>query len=191
MDEERLIAGLRGEDPGAVQELVHSCGDRLLRCAFLLCGNQTEAEDIVQDTFVQAMKSIHRFRGQSGLYPWLRGILMNLTRHYHRDRKRLVYDYDLVGRELAQTEAPSSGLDLEITSSTLAQGLGRLSAAHRDVLVLRYYENMKIAEMAGQLGVSEGTVKSRLHYATREMQKLLPSEMNFFGSQGNEERIRK
>jgi RNA polymerase sigma-70 factor (ECF subfamily) len=65
--------------------------------------------------------------------------------------------------------------------------LRQLSAAHREVLVLRYYEDMKIHEIAAQLGISKGTVKSRLHYAIGEMQKLLPGELNLFGGGGTEE----
>lgn len=55
--------------------------------------------------------------------------------------------------------------------------------------MLRYYERMKIHELARHLGVSKGTVKSRLHYAIREMQKLLPAEMNLFGAGGTKETV--
>jgi len=69
----------------------------------------------------------------------------------------------------------------------LQRALGQLSDSHREVLVLRYYEHMKMDEIARNLGVSKGTVKSRLHYAIREMQKLLPAEMNLFGAGGTKE----
>src|ERR1035438_5396948 len=104
MDEERLITTLKGQLPGAMQELVNSYGDRLLRSAFLLCGNETDAQDIVQDTFLQAIRSVHRFQGRSSIYTWLHGILLNLTRHYYRDRKRMVYDEELARREPAAPE---------------------------------------------------------------------------------------
>ena len=67
------------------------------------------------------------------------------------------------------------------------EALRRLSGAHREVIILRYYENMKIHDIAGNLGISEGTVKSRLHAAIGQMQKLLPGEMNLFGSCGTKE----
>ena len=59
----------------------------------------------------------------------------------------------------------------------------KLSHEHREVIVLRYYENLKIAEIARQAGVSKGTVKSRLHYAVRHLEQLIPSEMNLFVSE--------
>ena len=63
MDEEQLVQGLRSQAPGAVQELVASHGDRLFRSAYLLCGDQAEAQDLVQETLLQAVRSAPRFRG--------------------------------------------------------------------------------------------------------------------------------
>ena len=187
MDEERLITALKGQVPGAVQELVNSYGDRLLRSAFSLCGNETDAQDIVQETFLQAIRSVHRFQGRSSIYTWLHAILLNLTRHYHRDRKRIVYDDELADREASPTDDHPSQMDTGTASSALWQALRQLSAAHQEVIVLRYYENMKIHEIATHLAISKGTVKSRLHYAIGEMQKLLPVELNLFGGGGTEE----
>ena len=187
MDEERLITTLKGQFPGAMQELVNSYGDRLLRSAFLLCGNETDAQDIVQDTFLQAIRSVHRFQGRSTIYTWLHGILLNLTRHYHRDRKRFVYDDELIGREDSPPDDNPSQLDAGTATSALGEALRQLSTAHREVIILRYYENMKIHEIAAHLGISKGTIKSRLHYAIGDMQKLLPGELNLFGARGTEE----
>jgi len=184
MNEDQLVAGLKGQDPQAVQELVNTYGNRLLRSAFLLCGNETEAQDVVQETFLQAMRSAHRFRGQSTIYTWLHAILLNLTRRYHRDRQRMVYDDGAAAQELILTDDNPNQLDAGAASSALREGLGRLSGVHREVIILRYYENMKLHEIAAHLGISKGTVKSRLHYAIDQMQKLLPGEMNLFGASG-------
>jgi RNA polymerase sigma-70 factor (ECF subfamily) len=79
-----------------------------------------------------------------------------------------------------------SGLDAGTAASVLQTALGALSEAHRKVIVLRYYEDMKIHEIAGHLGLSKGTVKSRLHYAIGELKKRLPGELNLFGTEGTE-----
>ena len=84
-------------------------------------------------------------------------------------------------------EENPSQLDAATASSALLEALRKLSCAHREVIILRYYENMKIHEIAGHLGVSKGTVKSRLHYAIGQMHKLLPDELNLFGACGTEE----
>ena len=190
MDQQKALVALRGKDPGAVQELVSSYGDRLLRSAFLLCGNPTEAEDIVQDTFVQAMRSVHRFQSRSSIYTWLHSILLHLTRHYHRNRQRLIYDEELVNREMAEPSEAPSGLDIETTTAALSAALRQLSGPHREVLILRYYENMKIQEVAAHLRISKGTVKSRLHYAVAEMQRIMPNALNLFGTGGTKETAR-
>ena len=182
VDEDELIAAFKRREPAAVQEIVGCCGARLLRSAFLLCGNEADAQDLVQETFLQALRSVHRFHGRSSIYTWLHAILLNVSRHLNRKRSRLISDDDLEDRPLP-AEA-SLTLDAEFTSSSLAEALGRLSAAHRDVLVLRVYENMKLHEIASHLGISKGTVKSRLHYAIAEMQKLVPSELNLFSAPG-------
>ncbi len=184
MDEQKLAAALRNQEPEAAQELVRAYGDRLLRSAFLLCGSETDAEDLVQETFLQAIRSAHRFRSHSTLYTWLHAILLNLSRRYHRERKRLVYDDAITEREMVEPGDLGLETDLQAGSSSLEKALRHLSAAHREVLVLRFYEELKIGEIAARLGLSKGTVKSRLHYALAEMQKHLPKEMNLFGTSG-------
>ncbi len=185
MDEAELVAGLKRGDPEAIDALVGVHGERLLRSATLLCGDRSYAEDLVQDVFVEAMRSVHRFRGQASLYTWLHSILINLASHHRRDNKRLVYDNDAAAQEEAPcSEQGHSPADLQNAAGELQLALRQLSGAHREVLVLRYYEGMKISEMARLLGVSDGTVKSRLHYAIEQMQKLIPAEMNLFGAEG-------
>ncbi len=185
MNDDPLVTALKAREPGAVQELLDNYGDRLLRSAFLLCGNETEAQDFVQETFLQAIRSVHRFQGRSTIYTWLYAILLNLIRNHRRDQKRLVYDEELISREIA--EESSVQLDASTASSELRTALQQLSDAHREVIILRYYEDMKIHEIAGHLGISGGTVKSRLHYAIQELQKLVPNELNLFGACDTEE----
>ncbi len=189
MDDEKLFAAITDRDSAAIEALVETHGNRLLRSATLLCGNETTAQDLLQDALVEALRSVHRFRGRASLYTWLHSILLNVTRHHRRNRDRLVYNNELVLQEVSISDERPGSLDFESASMELARALRQLSDSHREVLVLRYYEHMKIHELAGHLGVSKGTVKSRLHYAIREMQTLLPSEMNLFGADGTKETI--
>ncbi len=187
MDDEQLAAALKRRDPAALQELFSRCGDRLLRSAFLLCGNETDAQDLVQDTFVQALQSIHRFRGQSSLYTWLHAILLNLTRHYHRDRRRLVCDDALARQDEPAADSGLDPVDAAAACATLKDALQRLSPPHREIIILRFYEQMKIHEIASRLGISAGTVKSRLHYAMNELQRFMPGDLNLFSGPGTKE----
>jgi RNA polymerase sigma-70 factor (ECF subfamily) len=187
MDQEQLWAALKSRDHAAVQELVEAFGPRLFRSACLLCGSETDAQDLVQDTFVQALRSAHRFQGRSSIYTWLHAILLNLTRHYHRERKRLVFDDQLARQDMPACDEAPNALDADAAAGALIETLGRLTAPHREVLVLRFYENMKLGEIAAHLGLPTGTVKSRLHYGLAEMQRLLPGELNLFGVGGTKE----
>jgi RNA polymerase sigma-70 factor (ECF subfamily) len=166
-----------------VQEFIDSHGDRLLRSAYLLCGNETEAQDLVQETLIQAIKSWGGFRGESALYTWLHGILLNLCRRYHRKQKRLVYDEELVLKGTFQADH-ARDMDQDFWAGGLTKAMQELSQEHREVIILRYYESMKIEQIARQTGVSSGTVKSRLHYAVRCLEQLIPQEMNLFASDG-------
>jgi len=73
--EEGLVTALKNNDSASIEAFIERHGTRLLRSATLLCGNEANAQDLVQDTFVQAIQSVHRFRGQASLYTWLHSIL--------------------------------------------------------------------------------------------------------------------
>jgi RNA polymerase sigma-70 factor, ECF subfamily len=164
-----------------VGEFVDSHGERLLRSAYLLCGNETEAQDLVQETLIQAIKSRKGFRGDSAIYTWLHGILLNLCRRHHRKQKRLVYDEELILKEVVPPDH-ARDMDQDFCADRLSKAMQQLSPEHREVVILRYYENLKIGEIARQTGVSSGTVKSRLHYAVRCLEQFIPREMNFFAA---------
>jgi RNA polymerase sigma-70 factor, ECF subfamily len=170
-----------------VRSALHAHGDRLLRSAYLLCGDATEAQDLVQETFLQALKSADRFRGESALYTWLHGILLNLSRHHWRRQKRFVLDEN-IALETPVHSAAEAEADRDFRATRLTRALQRLSPEHREVIVLRFYENLKIHEIAAQTGVSSGTIKSRLHYALRCLEKLVPDELNLFASEGTHNR---
>jgi RNA polymerase sigma-70 factor (ECF subfamily) len=188
MDQDELVTGLRQRDPSAVGELLNSHGQRLLRSAFLLSGSEADAQYLVQDTFVQALNSIRRFRGESSIYTWLHAILLNLARHQNRDRRRLIVSDELARTDVPETDEGFARQDMETAGSALVIALRQVSEIHREVLVLRFYEDMKIHEIAAHLGISKGTVKSRLHYAVAEMQRLLPEELNLFGAKCTKEK---
>ena len=187
MDEADIVAALKGGDTSAVEELVCLHGDRLLRSAYLLCGNEADAQDLVQDTLILAFRNARRFRGKSALCTYLYGILLNLTRHYHRKRKRMVYTDQ--PPDLASPEpSVSCDPDADAASSALMEAIRQLSPAHREVVILRYYEEMKIHEIATYIGATKGTVKSRLHYAVSHLRQLIPKELNLFSANGTYDR---
>jgi RNA polymerase sigma-70 factor (ECF subfamily) len=170
----------------SLPESIEVYGDRLLRSAYLLCGDETEAQDLVQETVLQAFKSAHRFRRESAVYTWLYGILRNLCHRHLRKQKRLVLDEERVLMESVE-DTPAHAMDQAVRAARLVQALQALSPEHREIIVLRYYENLRIGAIAERVGVSKGTVKSRLHYAVRALEQIVPKDMNLFASAGTQD----
>jgi len=182
MNDPDIIVALKQGKVSAIDEIIRIYGDRLLRSACLLSGNQTDAQDLVQDTLVQVMQSIQSFRGESLLYTWMHGILLNLIRRRLRQQSRLEYNNDLPDQMEAPPPMETERLDLEKASSAMRKALQALSPPHREIIVLRYFEAMKIEEIARHLRISMGTAKSRLHYATQCLRNLMPENLNLFRS---------
>jgi len=165
-------------DEGAVRLLVERYGPRLLSAAALLCRNSTDAQDLMIDTLQHAVRSIHTFQERSSFFSWLYGILFNLNRVIWRKRERqpLIYTDDLPD-VAADEPLVGSRLDTEADAACLAAAVRQLSEPLQSVVLLRYYGEMSIEEVAVALKISPGTVKSRLFSATARLRKILPEEM--------------
>lgn len=153
----------QGGDEETVRHFVERYGPRLLAAATLLCGNATDAQDLMIDTLQHAVRAIHSFREESSFFSWLYGILFNLNRAVWRKRSRhpLIYTDTL-------PDVPAEGP---------AAAIRQLSEPLQAVVLLRYYGEMSIAEVAETLKISPGTVKSRLFSATLKLRELLPEEL--------------
>ena len=148
-------------DEGALATLVDRHGPRLHAFLVRLIQDQTEAEDLVQETWVRIARSANSFNPSRRFRPWVYGIALNLARDLHRKRRV---------RSRAPVDPPAPRTDTSPLERLDLRGrLARLPDQLREVLMLRYYEGMNEAEMAEALGVPRGTVKSRLHAAVRAL----------------------
>ncbi|MFI6880113.1 RNA polymerase sigma factor [Streptomyces sp. NPDC050400] len=180
VDEGAVIARVRAGEPEAYAELVRAFTGIALRAARAL-GAGADAEDVVQQSFFKAYRSLGRFKDGSAFKPWLLKIVANETRNTVRSagRQRSVAD-----REAAMAEAepliPESAdpvvaaLKGERRTELLA-ALELLSEDHRLVVTYRYLLEMEEVETAQALGWPRGTVKSRLNRALRKLGQLLPA----------------
>ena len=167
-----------GGDDETVRLLVERYGPRLLSAATLLCGNATDAQDLMIDTLQQAVRSIRGFREKASFFTWLYGNLFNLNRAVWRKRSKLPLTYtDELPDVAAEGEAVGSELDAAARADRLAAAVRQLSEPLQSVVLLRYYGEMSIDEVAETLNISSGTVKSRLFSATLKLRELLPEEM--------------
>ena len=174
-----VVADLKSGHPDGPKALVKQYGTRLLHSAFLLCQNEDDAQDLVQETLIQAIKAISKFERKSALYTWLHGILLNNSRHYRRAkvRRKMLFTDRLMDERMEGAQVAITPKVVQ-EASVLAECLRKLSSAHREVIILRFFENMKLEDIARQLGVNSSTIRSRLRFALKRLRKILPNNFN-------------
>lgn len=171
------LARVRAGDREAYAELVRRHAPVAVRTASLL-GAGADAEDVVQEAFVQAYRALDGFRPGAPFRPWLLAIVANLTRNLHRsagrraDRERSAWERTAPLLASPPDGPEAAALDGE-RRAQLVEGLGRLSRDHREVLTCRYLLELDEAETAAVLGWPRGTVKSRTHRGLRQLAEAL------------------
>lgn len=172
----------------AYDELIRRHSRRLHVMIMQMVNSEADAYDIAQDAFLKAYHSLRYFNGNSAFYTWLYTIAANQARNFIRKRKRMntfSIDNDENGdpkeknTELSDTALaadPVRGANVSDLKVRLKQAIDQLSPSHKEVVTLSDIMGMSYAEMSKILKVSEGTLRSRLHYAHRHLQSLLQDE---------------
>ena len=168
----------QGGDEETVRHFVERYGTRLLAAATLLSGNTTDAQDLMIDTLQHAVRAIHSFREESSFFSWLYGILFNLNRAVWRKRSRhpLLFT-DTLPDVPAEGPAVGSGLDAAAAADGLAAAVRQLSEPLQAVVLLRYYGEMSIAEVADTVDRNSGAVGSSVDRGARRIREQLPEEL--------------
>ena len=155
----------------AFDELVTWMERPLLYYATKLTGSEERALDVLQDVWIKAFRGIRKLKDPSSLRSWLyhitHGVAVDSIRHNAPREQREVH---LPMETLQETEEPSFS---DSDAAVLHEALDDISPSHRDALVLHFLEGFSIAEIARITSCSEGTVKSRIHYAKREIKQIL------------------
>ena len=136
--------------------------DRLFRHAMWLQRNRSEAEDLVQETLIQALQSFNRFVPGTNCRAWLLSILHHVHLNRMRKRGRVIVDSEIEER-LSQTVPFVTPVPDHLTDADMLAALGSLSPLHQQVIVLCDVEEMTYKEAASALDVPVGTIMSRLH----------------------------
>lgn len=173
-DVELLGRARRGDD-AAFCRLVDRHAERLYATAVAVLGNEADAEDMVQETFVGALQGLRGFRGEASVKWWLTRILLNRIaklRRWRRLRRTRPLD-TVVGGPGEAVDGGATGQAQVDIRLDVAATLAGLSEEHRTVIVLREMRGMSYNEIAETLGVARGTVESRLFRARRKLRELL------------------
>ena len=154
--------------------LVENHYGRIHRAALVMTGSVWEADDLAQETFLQALRALPKFQGASRPQTWLYAILIKQHRRRLRSRdrrNRRVLRWFAWARTPPENEIPGAQLELEEWRQSVWRLVAELPEAQRHVLVLRYSEELSYEEIAHVLGCPVGTVKSRLHHAVAQLRR--------------------
>lgn len=157
------------QDDAVFEDLYHENAGRIYALCLRMCGDATQAEDLTQDVFIRAWKSLGSFRGESQLSTWLHRLAVNICLNWlsggGRRGKRDVFLDDVSVLE-ARSESPETRMDLQRAIATLPPGA-------RAAFVLHDIEGYRHEDIARMTGVAVGTTKAQLHRARKMLQKRL------------------
>lgn len=156
-----------------IEELIDQHGDDILRLCLLYLGDRQLAEDAFQETFVKAWQRLGSFRGESGVKTWLSHIAANTCRDMLRTGWLRMLRRSRSVEEMQDLPAPDTGRRREVTDAVRA-----LPAPYREVIVLYYYQDMRIKEIAALLRLPVSSVSTRLRRARARLEQQLRGEMD-------------
>lgn len=179
-----MVGRVKNGDIAAFDMLTKKYRERLYSVIYNMVSNREDAMDLTQDAFIKAFSNINSFRGCSAFYTWLYRIAVNISITFlKRNRLRRFFSFEKIDEELSGAEmleklsetrpgARKSALLGELREK-LNEALQNLSIEHRTVVVLFEIEGLSHAQIAEITGSREATVRSRLHYAKRQLQGML------------------
>jgi RNA polymerase sigma-70 factor (ECF subfamily) len=183
-DTKALARGLTRRDPDLLDRLIEQYQYRLFRYLVHLTGDRERAEDSFQETWMRVLERCHQYNGKWKFEAWLFTIARNLVIDWQRKKKPSSLDESMApgdsgGAPAFEPATPPEESPLERavqqqSDATVQALLGRVPAAFREVLVLRFQEEMKIEEIASIMGTPVSTVKSRLYRGIEALREMLP-----------------
>jgi len=175
-----IVAMVKSGDTGAYGELVQRHKHAVCGIVSGMIFNRDDIDDLVQDIFVQAYKSIGSFRCESAFSTWIYRIAVNMSiKHIKKCKRRQAVSIDDPDTGLgdvlmsADSSRPDTVVERNARIHALRQAVDMLPDKHRTIVVLRYFRDLSCEEIARILDCSVGTVWSRLHYACMKLQKQL------------------
>lgn len=174
MTEARAITlCLRHRDPAGFEFLVRQYRREAFLHAAALLGNAPEAEDACQECFLKAYRAMPGLTALDRFYPWFYRILRNHCLNV-LDRRRTRDRHTQTAADQCSPAPPArayAGLVAEETRQTTMEALQRLEPGDREILAMKYFQDLHYAEIATRLGIPRGTVMSRLYHARRAFRR--------------------
>lgn len=159
------------------EQLYRAHADYVRNVAYFLCQSRSLADDITQETFLRAFRSYHRYNPERPIRPWIHQIAVNVTKSALRRSKGGVMPVPSELRPEVEDFEDDSAVDplqhalLNERQHDLWREMNHLSLKSREILILRYFAELKVAEIALYLGIPENTCKSRINSALASLRK--------------------
>lgn len=177
-----VIEGCKRGDPDAFADLIRLSHREVFSLAVRITGNSEDAADVAQDTYLRLLRTIRQFRGDAKFSTWLYRVTSSVAISHLRKKSRKtgldlrMDDQDWKTLPAPPSSDPASAAQQSSLRERLEQALGRLPEASRTIVVMKDVYGFSLAEVAEQLGISEGTAKVRLFRARRRLRDWLYEE---------------
>jgi len=150
---------------------IQSYYPKIVNYIYFLTGDRLLAEDIAQETFAKGFLKFHQLKDLDKFFPWLLSIAINIIRtQMERNRRSIpAADAELYISRFAVDESPAELLERQETATLVKKAIRKLSEQQQQVIIMRYYLDMKEKDIAYALGVSTGTVKKQLFRARSKL----------------------
>lgn len=180
MNEHEFLDAIRAGSPEAYRRLVEREVDPVFRLAYRILGNAQDAEDVAQETFVTAFRSIGTFRGEGTIGAWLRTIAARLAVRHVKQRSATSasnpFSEELIDAHPG-TPGPLAGVLSAEEAASIRRAIGGLPEAQREVVTLRFFGDMTLPEIAQTTHRPLGTCKSHLRRGLGRLREVLRPEV--------------
>ena len=174
-----LVSECIAGNQAAIETLVRQYETGVFKLAFSIVGDEADANEITQETFIAALRSLKTYQEKKTFKAWLYTIALNLSRSHLRKRKIIERLQNTLGSifcvETQKQSSPEEDVIRSEKEAILWSELNKLDERHRIVVVLRYFHELPITEISEILSVNEGTIHSRLHTARERLRDALMS----------------
>ncbi len=184
VDTPDLIRRYQRGQPGAFEALYNRYKDYVYRVALFMTRNSGDAEEVVQDTFIDLLRALPRYDtgGPARFETWLYRVTINRSQMRLRRERSPSADWDQVAEQVESivnghtSHNPEAAALRREQASAIWRAVDGIPDIHREVVILRYQAGLSYAEIAQVLNLDQGTVKSRLYYAHKKLETLLAPE---------------
>lgn len=189
MTEQELVSRAKQGDQAAFAQLVEANQNKIYSLTLRMSGHPEDAADLAQEAFLRAWRSLPSFQGDSSFSTWLYRLASNICIDFLRQEKRKRTAVNVTSLDEDDSSAaidipdhrfsPQNELERKELQQAVGQALLKLSDEHRQVLILRELDGLSYTEIARQLDLEEGTVKSRIARARISLRNILLKDGNF------------